>query len=299
VGGARYFSHTPAAPAQVVNNVSAAVRAFWISGQKAQFDGINPRSGDKLYRAVSSLQDEAGKKIQFKSAPGSYIDFKVSPTITAFGPLSTIQGSSKTLNADGVIDLLSVDFARALKDLALIMNDLKRLSALGDLPLSMQDPSTMRVRFPGCDSRTVERLCDELGVQRGVIRQDENFNDWNRVEMALLFPFAPSRAPSEFTESPERYHRREEVDWRNMLTPEENDSPGLSRQSDTGLDYENTEAEEHNPWLSSPSGYSSLHGSDEEEMYFAQSRQKAPTASEFEGLEGIYRFLEECDQAKR
>src|SRR5271170_394506 len=56
VGGVRYFSHSPAAPAEVVNNVSQAVRAFWLSGQKAHYDGINPRSGEKRYKAVSELQ---------------------------------------------------------------------------------------------------------------------------------------------------------------------------------------------------------------------------------------------------
>lgn len=238
-----------------------------------------------------------------KTAPGSFIDFQVSPTITAFGPLSTIQGASKSLNADGVIDLLSIDFARALKDLAIIMNDLKRLSSLGDLPLSMQDQSTLRVRFPGCDARTVERLCDEVGVQRGVIRQDENFDVYAGVEIALLFPFAPSRAPSIFTQSPEGYVRREKVDWRNMLSPDETTtSPGFSRHSDTGLDYEDVGAENQNPWLSSPSGYSSLHASEDDDdgaAYFEQSNRQAPKASDFEGLEGIYKFLEECDRAQR
>jgi len=280
------------------------VRAFWISGQKAQFDGMNPRSGEKQYRTVSCLQDEAGRKVQNTSAPGSFIDFQISPTITAFGPLSNIPGSAKAsnrLNTDGVIDLLSIDFARALKDLAVIMNDLKRLSALGDLPLSMQDQSTLRVRFPGCDARTVELLCDELGVQRGVIRQDENFDAYTGTEMALLFPFAPSRAPSDFTQSPERHRRREKVDWQNMLSPQTKTSPGFSKHSDTGLDYEDIGAEEHNPWLSSPSGYSSLHASDVDDdgaAYFEQPSRQAPK-SEYEGLEGIYKFLEECDRAKR
>lgn len=74
--GARYFSHTPAAPAQVVNNVSAAVRAFWLSGQKAHFDGLTP-TGEKRYRNVTSLQEETGRKMQSvaKNAPGSFIDF--------------------------------------------------------------------------------------------------------------------------------------------------------------------------------------------------------------------------------
>jgi hypothetical protein len=46
------------------------------------------------------------------------------------------------------------------------MNDLKRLSSLGDLPVTLEQKSILRVRFPGCAAETVERLCDEVGVQR-------------------------------------------------------------------------------------------------------------------------------------
>ncbi|KAJ5546778.1 hypothetical protein N7494_004363 [Penicillium frequentans] len=44
-GGARYFSHGAAAPAQVIQNVSQGVRAFFLSGQKIRFDGIDPPYG--------------------------------------------------------------------------------------------------------------------------------------------------------------------------------------------------------------------------------------------------------------
>ena len=314
VGGARYFSHAPAAQAQVVNNVSAAVRAFWISGQKAQFDGVNPRSGDKRYKAVSGLQEKAGRTLKTvpRATPGSYIDFHISPTVTAFGPLSNVRSTFEsgamqqdTLNAEGLIELLSVDFARALKDLAMTMNDLKRLAVLGDLPLSLPEKSTLRVRFPGCDLRTVERLCDEVGVQRGIIRQDEEFDAHNGTDIALLFPFAPSRAPSETTESPylspaKGHLKGEELDWRELMSPA--DSPGYSKKSDTGLDFEEIEAVERNPWGSSPSGYSSLHSSeaDDAAMYFeAPSKSVGPVSTDYEGLEGIYKFLEECDGARR
>jgi len=296
----RYFSHTPAAPAQVINNVSAAVRAFWISGSKAQFDGVNPATGEKRYRCVSALREEAGRKLQSvpKSTPGSYIEFQISPTLTAFGPLNQVQGGFG-LAQENLLDMLSVDFARALKDLAMITNDLKKLSNLGNLPLFLHDKATLRVRFPGCDAGTVERLCDEVGVQRGVIRQDDDFDDYTGVEMALLFPFAPSRCPSEPVRTAGRQHQ-DEIDWRNMLSAEETaTSPRFSKHSDVGLDYEYVG---QNPWLSSPSGYSSLHQSDGEVAeYFEYTNRNVLDAS-YEGLEGIHRFLgilEECDQGRR
>ena len=97
IGGARYFSHTPAAPAQVVNNVSQAVRAFWLSGQKAQFDGMNSRN-EKQFKMISAVQEKAGRKMRSVPAavPGSYVDFKVTPTITAIGPLGNIPSASST-----------------------------------------------------------------------------------------------------------------------------------------------------------------------------------------------------------
>ncbi|RDW66260.1 hypothetical protein BP6252_09895 [Coleophoma cylindrospora] len=277
--GARHFSHTPAPPAQVVNNVSQAMRAFFLSGQKAQFDGISSM-GEKRFRCVSSLQESTGRKMRSvsKIAPGSFIDFQVNPTVTALGPLgaafpcNAVEQSMPTLNTEGFLDVLSTDFSRALTDLAITLNDLKRLSILGDLPITMEGNSTLRVRFPGCDQDTVERLCDEVGVQRGVVHQDVDFEVSVGGHMALLFPFA---ATSE-----------------NGLS-----SPGVSLRSIEEHDFE-VDAGEENPWLSSPEGYESLEElSETESEYFAKPSEHQN--SDFEGLEGVYRFLEQCDGFRR
>ncbi|GME66233.1 Casein kinase ii beta 2 subunit [Neofusicoccum parvum] len=308
VGGARYFSHTPAAPAQVVQNVSQAVRAFLIGGQKAQFDGVNPRTGEKQWKAVSALQQEVGRKMMQvpKATPGSTIEFAVNPTITALTPLSTVAGFSgsaekMTLNTEGFLDILTVDFSRALKELAAVLNDLKRLSALGDLPITYHD-SALCVHFPGVDADAVERLCDELGVQRGFIRQDAGFDGFVGTEIALLFPFAPSKTPSEasfLAKKPahERPMYQAPIDWRNMLTLEEDviSSPGFSTRSDLGHDYE--DLYEDNPWrsASSPSAFESLHTSHARDSAISD----ACTPLEYQDFEGIYRFIEQCDNAAR
>lgn len=310
IGGARYFSHTPSAPAQVVSNVSQAVRAFWLSGQKAQFDGIN-QGGEKQYKSVTALQHETGRKMRnsHPSAPGSYVDFKVSPTITAVGPLSSIprtqfdKDTQESLNCEGLLDVLSVDFARALKDLAVIMNDLKRLSTLGDLPISLPTASTLRVRFPGCDADTVECLCQELGIRRGLVYQDADFDAHNATEIALLFPFASSKTPSEITSSPKvqlsKPQRGEQLGWAEMISARQ--SPHYSTRSIMSHDFEEIENVEANPWVRSPSGYSSLHASDEGDVagYFQAQPMSVCQPSEYEGLEGVYKFLEECDRARR
>lgn len=295
VGGARYFSHGPAAQAQVVQNVSQAVRAFFISGQKAQFHGINPATGEKRYKAVSTLQEETGRKMRDlpRATPGSHIAFSVNPTITALTPLSHVAGyntaESTNLNTEGLLDVLSTDFSRSLKELAMVLNDLKRVSELGDLPITYQD-SCLCIHFPGCDAETVERLCEELGIQRGIVVQDEDFDAFTGTEMALLFPFAPSSSQSEasdlFDATPAK--QTVEIDWRNMLSPSEKSV----RSSVSELDLE----EEDNPWAfdadhSSPSGYESLH--------YESSDSAKHDPLEYQGFEGIYRFIEQCDAARR
>ena len=313
-GGVRYFSHSPAAPAQVVSNVSQAIRAFLLSGQKARFDGISSRSGEKQFKVVTSLQDRTSRRMHAArlNAPGSHLDFQITPTITAIGPLSTMSRSGTmgrqcaTLNSEGLMVSLSVDFARALKEFAMIMNDLKRLSALGDLPISLSDASTLRVTFPGCDADSVESLCQELGISRGLVRQDAEFDARNGTDMALRFPFAPSETSSEVKYSPTpvpiQRVAQDALLWQEMLSPKQIPSPAYSNHSLPSDGYEQVEAAQTNPWLSSPSGYSSLHGSgyDDVNMYFAPlQRASIKAASHLEGVEGIYRFLEECDRARR
>lgn len=300
IGGARYFSHGPAAPSQVIHNVSVAMRGFCLSGQKARFDGIDPRTGEKRFKTVSLLQDEAQRRMAEvpHHAPGSYIDFQLSPTITALGGLDTA-----SLRSEGVIDLLSIDFARALKDLAAVLNDLNRLTTLGDLPMTLENKSTLRVRFPGCDAEQVERLCDEVGVERGRIFQDDDFDQRNGTELALLFPFAPSVAPSPETElfkihENPRYQSKHELDWRLMMSGET--SPGVSNDTNQ-ISFEDVEMFGNNPWVSSPSGFSSVGVSELGGREFfpelSDSLGTKENVSDYEGVQGIYKFLEQCDLA--
>jgi len=288
-GSARYFSHTPVAQAQVVSNVSQAMRAFWLGGHRARYDGVDA-NGKVHYRAVNAAQEEARIRLASvpSNAPGSFIDFRVSPTITALSPLGVVfpfaatmeqgfkpmAGETATLHAEGFLDVLSVDFARALQDLAAIMTDLKSLAVLGNLPITLEKGSVLRVRFPGVDAETVERLCDDAGVRRGVVRQDAAFEASVGVPVALQFPFAPDE------------------DCTKTIT-----SPGgsLRSQNSGGTEIEEMFFDEYeeNPWLSPPEaeGYESMSPD-------ALSSSGEHCSEDFEGLEGIYRFIEECDRAR-
>lgn len=287
IGGARYFSHTPATQAQVVQNVSAAIRAFWISGQKAQFNGFTAR-GEKQYRAVSTLQEETFRKLAAvpRSAPGSYVDFALNPTLTALSPLAAafpfaVAGikahtvDATTLNTEGFLDVLAVDFGRALKDLTATLSDIKRLSTLGDLPIQLEKGHVLRVRFPGVDAETVESLLDDLELTRGIVREDADFSAETGVPMALKFPFAPDASGPESK----------------ALT-----SPGGSLRSLGSFPAEHELFEafsdvEENPWLASPGpeGYESMS---------PPVSLGEHCSNDFEGLEGVYKFLEECDRAR-
>lgn len=339
VNGARYFSHTPAQPAEVIQNVSQAVRAFWLSGQRARFDGYNKQNGVKRFRSVTELQDNARRAVDrsHTHSAGSFVDFRVSPIITAVGPLSNVERSGEYASTTGepvhasidnasIMSSLAVDFARAVKDLAAINNDLQSLSKLGNLPLLLLNPSTLRVRFPGCDAETVERLCTELQVTRGVIGQDEDFDLQHGAEMALLFPFAPSHPASQINgHSSGKRLKRDQMTWDDMLSSAHESvlsttSQDLETMTATrGAFIEGSEDESmlQNPWAATDSprisDYSSLHLSDDEAdtaaMFFQpdyrryrQSRTDRSHHSgqaEYEGLEGIYRFIEHCDSARR
>ncbi|KAG5949871.1 hypothetical protein E4U53_005687 [Claviceps sorghi] len=294
-GGARYFSHTPAAPAQVVQNVSQAMRAFFLSGQKIRYDGRGPRGGHQ-YRAVSRAEDDAMHKLS--AIPhwslGSFIDFQISPTVTAMSPLAAAIGrtaqtpdfgaSAATrgtcLDTEGFLDVLSADFGRALQDLTVVYSDLRRLSALGSLPTFLHKSDTIRVRFPGVDALTVERLCDDLGVQRGLIGEDAGFNDAMGVSAALRFPFAPQseRALSSPGGSARSLEGSLVQDTASSL---EDDS--FVRDA---FIYEMTA---DNPDTSDPEDYGTMS---------PPISSRAQTSDEYEGFEGIHRFLEECDRAE-
>lgn len=333
--GARHFSHTTGVHAQVVHNVSAGIRAFFVGGGKARFDGVNPVTGEKRFRSVSQTEDAVYSQWESpmsSSMKGTNLEFKFSPTITALCPSFSSEKSNLDVTSLSDIDLLSTltsDFARAIQDLSLILTDLRALSALGDLPISLIHTAAgpiLSVRFPGCDADLVSRLCDEVGVRRGVVVEDEGWHTAlvgqagqaeKDVEMALLFPFALNATPSlpseggeyYFTNATQRQRRPEQVNWRNMLSP--------SQQSQYTAEslHDNHSAEDRT--LKSPdrhahspiSGYESLGDSDfasEDPYLHTASPVKAATtqgtraeSGEYEGLEGIYKFLQVCEEAKR
>lgn len=337
--GARHFSHSPSLQAHVVQNVSTAVRAFFVNGGKARFDGIDEKTGEKRFKTVSPTEDKFYKlsKNSFNGpVKGTNLEFRLSPTITALssaavnGPLAP---EIQTINESNLLDNLSIDFARALKDFSAVLNDLRRLSALGDLPFSVTKSLSgpiLVLRFPGCDGATVSRLCDEANVCRGIIREDEAWAHDRDVEMALLFPLAPEEADAtddkmwgyggnsyyfeHESPTPCTTPTPEQLDWRQMMSAQ-----GISDRSTTSSinDKNNmvhlsmselTASAQNTPATASKKSLSDYYDSlgddsssnfPSNDPYLPQLRPAPPARSEdFEGLEGIYRFLRECEDAR-
>lgn len=319
----------------MIHNVSAGIRAFFVGGGKARFDGVDPVTGEKRFRSVSATEDAVYMQWESpisSSMKGTNLEFKLSPTITALCPSFSSDKSSFDMTSLNDIDFLSnltSDFARAIQDLSLILTDLRALSAFGDLPIFLTHSPTgpiLSVRFPGCDADLVSRLCDEVGVRRGVVVEDEGWHTARvgkagqaekDVEMALLFPFAPNGTPSHpseggeyyFTDPIQRRRQPEQLDWRNMLSPSQR-SQYTAESLHDGPSVEDMTLKSTNLHAHSPiSGYESLQDSDfaSEDPYFrTASPAKAATTNrtrtesgEYEGLEGIYKFLQVCEEAKR
>ncbi|KAG9257936.1 uncharacterized protein F5Z01DRAFT_644624 [Emericellopsis atlantica] len=292
-GGARYFSHGPAAPAQVVQNVSQAMRAIFVSGQKLRYDGMNAR-GDRQYRSVSDAEDRAMRKfagVPFQAA-GAYVDFQTTPEVTALSPLAAAIANNggfqaeaiateTTLETDGFLDTLSADFGRTLKNLTAIHADLARLKAFGGMPVTLEGHGVIRVRFPGVDADTVEALCAEAGIQRGVVGEDANFGRVPDAPISLQFPYAPGEDRT--VSSPGGSTRAlDDYEFEDSLS---------SLSDDSFIRQAFVEEVDDNPWLSDSDsdGYKSMSPP-------LSSGQHVST--DFEGLEGIYRFIEECDRGR-
>ena len=294
-----------------------------------RYDGIDNTSGEKRFRGVSKTEQSALKgleKSQRIALKGTTLQFKIAPTVTAFMP-SFSQGAMEemepmTLNKPGMLDVLSGDFARALKDLASILGDLNRLANLGDLPISMNNTSegpVLSVRFPGCDADLVSRLCDEVAVTRGMVVEDEAWHEDKEVQMALLFPFAPAGAEEDEALSESYFTKRnndtvvfdearqERMQWQDMLPP----STTSSAKSLPSADYyeggfeEGTLRSPTQQHTISPSGYESL-----EDPYdwpsappshspYSGSKMSTGGSQDYEGVQGIYKFLQVCDEARR
>ena len=366
-GGARSFSSSAAAGQAccVTQNVAQGFRAMVLGGKGVRFDGVDLFTGQKRFKAVGKVEDQVLKKTmmgescaqfgqkKIKGQKGAVLRWRLSPTITAVSATSTtgLEQANKPLASN---------FARAVRDLITVNNELKKLACLGDLPITLDYKSTgpeLVVSFPGCDQRTVESLCNELRICRGWVVEDEGWSQDKDVEMALLFPFADSKGDS-LTEdvSPERKYRqaqryfqaRDDEEWdgeevapppfgaaESTLSDDGHDTPGTTTPTSTitsstfFLDHQHQTSGSITPSLppndmnnhechslDSTSQFNDDDGSTP--VLLPTTTSPNPPTSQvgnsssssnmmmssinnnsYDGIEGIYRFLRECDHLRR
>ncbi|KAK6544361.1 hypothetical protein TWF694_001062 [Orbilia ellipsospora] len=196
-GSARYFSHTTA-PAQVVQQVSAAMRAFALSGADMGYYASKRRSNTDTYVRGQIKMHLAAANTD-RLAPGAYVDFNIVPRFTCLRENDPVGYTClDTTTRGGFMDELDVELNSAMRDITRVYQDLQKLSALGELPVTLIQPATLRVHFRGCDADLVTALCDEVGVVTGVIHEDERFA-YDRL-------------------IPRGEHNVEAVNWREMLS---------------------------------------------------------------------------------
>lgn len=330
----RHFSHTPSAQAQVLHNVSAGIRAFVVNGGKVRFDGLDANTGEKRFKSISIAKDKILRQLEKPLeafGKGTNLEFQLSPTITALSTTLFPQsvGNITTLANPDILVNLTEDFAHAVKDLSAVLSDLRSLSTLGAIPITLSTTPlgpVMTCRFPGCDAESVTYLCDDVGIERGIVREDEAWQSDRDSEMALLFPFAPgieSQVPSAdeamlfsgklLSDPPDGLNRH------HMMSPPRSVTSILSAASndevfDKLTDYRSFvdpgQGDNNHHIHSAMSGYGGLFGSDfaSSDAYLPSQNDFIPrgqssldmggSAAAFEGVEGIYRFLRECEDAR-
>lgn len=184
--GARFFSHGPAAPAQVIHQVSQALRAMAMNGK----DCVAEYQKYKNQKNASVSAYLSAQLTRNSTAPGAYVDFYMPFNISRMGCTST-------LNAN----ILSYGM--------IVMGELTKLASLGELPVTFKE-ETIRVHFVGCERDTVKKLCDDVGMILGVIGEEEPFGYW------LLMP---SSTPSMTQNMAVQQTVTETaLDWQDMLS---------------------------------------------------------------------------------
>ena len=283
------------------------MRAMANSGKNAvdeyrQRDGTMGRAGVRAQLAAALAQNG--------TAPGAFVDFYMGPTFTCLSRLSKNSIADAAFMAS-----LSEDFNAIVADVSAVFADLRKLATLGDLPVSLAKykEDTIRVFFAGCDREIVERLCDEVGVTRGIIGEEECFG------FELLMPtldfhpmmtkLVPGMRNSASGSPPSQPQRRVNLYWQDMLSSSDDDEDGDSSISEDGYgngqmtmsgtgSTPSVSLETGTGYLFSGSSVSGISLAQWSSSGGSTPPRPRPQLNPVE-VQGIQRFLEQCEEYSR
>jgi len=151
------------------------MRAFVLSGKDTSYYSAKRRNNTSTY-ARGQIKMHLAALNTDRLAPGAYVDFHVVPKFTCMSENDPVGYTClDTSTRGGFMDALDVELNSAMRDISRVYQDLRKLSSIGELPVTLVPPATLRVHFRGCDADLVTALCDEVGVTTGVIHEDERF----------------------------------------------------------------------------------------------------------------------------
>jgi len=252
--GARFFSHGSASPAEVIQQVGQVFRALATSGKDCVADYQKYKNRNHA-SVLAYLSARSG------GVPGAYIDFHMPFHVSRLDTHSF--GFSCTLDTE------------ALKCGITVMNELMKLATLGDLPVTFR-ADTIRVHFAGCDKEAVERLCEHVGVIRGIVGEKEMFGARLLIpapDMSVSPGFASTPLTSDgsltsdvrYAVPPADILIETDLDWRGMMsmsgselteegthyTPAASLLGSFSSGSESALSFEHLSSQ-GSVWLCSP-----------------------------------------------
>ncbi|VVT56113.1 uncharacterized protein SAPINGB_P004824 [Magnusiomyces paraingens] len=147
----------------------------------------------------------------FHSTPetGSYVDFDMTPNLTV-PPVTQLS----TEIVDRVVD----DIERHIDELRAMADNIRKLSSLGELPISIEDRA-IRVYFPNCEPEQVNSLLNEAEVTQGVIRSHNDSNIVSPIDSSSESSYyMNTETESVSTSSGFYYQDMESISRRNSLS---------------------------------------------------------------------------------
>ena len=92
---------------------------------------------------------------------GSYVDFSLTPRITI---------PKETQLTEEIVDQLTNDLDRFADELKKLSSDLRNISRLGQLPVSVENNQALRVYFANCEPDRLTNLLEGAEVTLGIVR---------------------------------------------------------------------------------------------------------------------------------